>query len=165
MKKIIFALLLSFSLFSCNNGDNKLDAVPAADSISIKSEIIKKDSTQSLGFISAWKGKTASEAGFFEDTLIQTRLIDLIGADEYTSLKSNWNVQTPFTEENGIYSASGCKQNDCPSYHAIFYCDTAGNNINLLIFKNKNSKIYTEKGEIDLPEQMKQEMQITKGNL
>ena len=75
--------------------------------------------------------------------------------NEYPYFHENWNVQTPIEEENNIYSASGCKQHDCPSYYSVVYFDVAKNNINVLIKRGVHFKLFTEKGEIVLTENMK----------
>ncbi|MEO6814379.1 MAG: hypothetical protein ABI172_10645 [Ginsengibacter sp.] len=168
MKEFIIALFSSFFLlFSCNNQTQNNPKIPpaadsAADTAKAPAALQEDVNTSSLNFINDWKGKTATEAGMFDNSTIDNRLIKMLGEKEYSEMKNNWNVQTPFIEEDGILSASGCKVHDCPSYHTIIYVDVASNNINIQIIKNKNSKAYTEKGIITLPAQMQKDLEASK---
>ena len=164
MKVTLLGMLFFFALAGCNNNGNRSNTVPAGDSLQMNA--IKKSDIQvdSLDFIKKWIGKTVAEVAMFDNNLLQHRFLSLLGPEEYALIKSNWMVQTPFEEENGIYSTSGCKQNDCPSYHVIMYFDVANNNINIALFKNKNFRMYAEKGEIILPPEMQKDIQTNKGN-
>lgn len=164
MKSIlIFALFLS--LYSCNNEANHVESVTNIDSSFSDSTILKPDSSlTSLDFIRDWKGQYPQQVNMFENSTIQNRLSELLKA-EYDLLKINWNVQTPFEEENGIFTTSGCQQHDCPSYHSIVYFDINNNNINVVIMKDKEYKLFVEKDTILLPQSMKKDLEINKGNL
>ena len=158
---LIFATLILFSACNQNSGDAQTDGT---DSSYIKKENIittNANPTSSLNFIKNWNGKTAMEAGMFEDSVLVTRLKDLLG-NEYQYFQENWNVQTPIAKEKDIYTASGCKQSDCPSYFSIVYFDVENNNINVLIKRGQLFKLFTEKGEIPLPEGMKKKQNISR---
>ena len=160
---LIFAATILFSACDQNTGT---DGAAASDSSYIKKEnIITTNATPSstLDFIKSWDGKTAMEAGMFEDSVLVTRLKDLLG-NEFQYFQENWNVQTPIEKENNIYTASGCKQSDCPSYFSIVYFDVENNNINVLIKRGLLFKLFTEKGEIPLPEGMKKNQNIIRVN-
>jgi hypothetical protein len=165
MKAALLGMILFLILSGCNNDRNKPTTLPSPDSLGINASLQPDGDIDSLNFIKKWKGKTAREVSMFDNPIIQSRFLELLGPEEYALLKSNWMVQTPFEEESGIYSASGCKQHDCPSYHVIIYFDLANNNINIALFKNKNFRMYSEKGEIILPPQMQKDIQTNKGNL
>lgn len=166
MKKFIWILSACF-LLSCNNQQNQSNqqAGSVPDSAKTPTEIQKDVNSSSLKFMNDWKGKTAREAGIFDNSLLDNRIIKILGEQEYTEMKNNWNVQTPFIEEDGILSASGCKQHDCPSFHSIIYVDVDNNNINIEIIKGANFKLFTEKGIITLPPQMQKDLDITKKNI
>lgn len=117
----------------------------------------------SLAFIEKHEGKTAREAGMFNDSTLVIRLQDLL-KNEYPYFQENWNVQTPIEAEKGIYTASGCKQNDCSSYYSIIYFDVANNNINVLIKRGMHYKLFTENGEIQLPDGMKKNQSVIRAN-
>lgn len=160
---LIFAAAFVFSACDQNSGTDK---GTNADSSRIKNENIittNATPTTSLEFIKNWDGKTAMEAGMFEDSVLVTRLKDLLG-NEYQYFQENWNVQTPIHKESDIYTASGCKQNDCPSYYSIVYFDIKNNNINVLIKRGLLFKLFTEKGEIPLPAEMKKDQNIIRAN-
>ena len=160
---LIFAAAILFT--ACNTNTNS-EQSSGSDSSYIKKENIittNANPSSSLDFIKNWSGKTAMEAGMFEDTVLVTRLKDLLG-NEFQYFQENWNVQTPITKENNIYTASGCKQNDCPSYYSIVYFDVENNNINVLIKRGLLFKLFTEKGEIPLPAEMKKEQNIIREN-
>lgn len=164
MKVILLAMIFFLSLSGCTNNKNESTVQPVVDSTGIMKSMNAGTDTDSLNFIKTWKGKMADEVSMFDNVIIQRRLLALLGPEEYALLKSNWMVQTPFEEESGIYKVSGCKQHDCPSYHVIAYFDIANNNINIAIFKNKNFRMYEEKGEIILPPEMQRDIQTNKGN-
>lgn len=160
---LIFASLILFSACNTNSGTEQS---PGSDSSYIKKENIvttNANPTTSLDFIKDWDGKMPMEAGMFEDKVLVTRLKDLLG-NEFQYFQENWNVQTPIEKEGNIYTASGCKQNDCPSYFSIVYFDIENNNINVLIKRGLLFKLFTEKGEIPLPEEMKKNQNIIRAN-
>ena len=163
MRMTIFGIVFLFTFAGCTN-NNTQSGVPAVDSLQMNAPIKVDNQIDSLDFIKGWKGKMADEVIMFDNPILQQRFLALLGPEEYTLLKSHWMVQTPFIEEGGIYSASGCKQNDCPSYHVVVYFDVANNNINIALFKNKNFRMYSEKGEINLPPGMQKDIQTNKGN-
>ncbi len=154
MKKYIFLISTCLLLISCNNNGNTNQA-SGADSV-VTENVVNKHivPTTSLEFVEKWNGKTAMDAGMFEDSTLEKRLEDLLGS-EYSFFKENWNVQTPIEKEQNIYSASGCKQNDCSSYYSVVYFDVKNNNINVLIRRGIHSRLFTENGEIILPAKMK----------
>lgn len=154
MHKFYFILVCSFIFFSCNNQDTSQKET-ASDPTGRENVIITNANPSStLNFVQKWEGKTALEAGMFSDSLLVNRLKDLLG-NEFPYFQENWNVQTPIEKENNIYSASGCKQHDCSSYYSVVYFDVAQNNLNVLIKRGIHFKLFTEKGEIHLPENMK----------
>ena len=165
MRVTLLGIIFFLSLIGCNNNKNESNALPGSDTLG-SNNLSKVDiEIDSLNFIKSWIGKTAKEVSMFDNSVLQRRFLALLGPEEYTLLKNNWMVQTPFEEESGIYSASGCKQHDCPSYHVIMYFDVANNNINIAMFKNNNFRMYAEKGEIILPDGMQKDIQTNKGNL
>ena len=164
MKVILLGMVFFLALIGCNNNRNESNKPAASDTLGITTPTRVDIEIDSLDFIKKWKGKTVEEVSMFDNKLLQHRFLALLGPEEYTLLKSNWMVQTPFEEESGIYSTSGCKQHDCPSYHVIFYFDIANNNINIALFKNKNFRMYAEKSEIQLPPEMLRDIQTNKGN-
>ncbi len=159
MKKYFLIITTAFLIISCNE-NGKTDQASGADS-SIIENIVNRNitPTSSLDFIENWNGKTAMEAGMFEDSLLVKRLENLLG-NEFQYFKENWNVQTPIQKVQGIYSASGCNQSDCSSYYSIVYFDVKNNNINVLIKRGIHSKLFTEKEEIPLPEGMKKDQNV-----
>lgn len=163
MKKYFLIFATSFLLFSCNeNGDT--DKNSGSDSSTFENVINRKIvPSSSLKFIEKWNGKTAREAGMFEDTILVTRLENLLG-NEFQYFKEYWNVQTPIEKEQQIYTASGCKQNDCPSYYSVVYFDLKNNNINVLIKRGIHFKLFTENGEILLPAEMKKVQNTIRAN-
>lgn len=160
---LIFAAAILFT--ACNNKNNKEQSSGSDSSYINKENIITTNAnpSSSLDFVKSWDGKTALEAGMFEDSVLVTRLKDLLG-NEYPYFQENWNVQTPIEKENNIYTASGCKQNDCPSYYSIVYFDVENNNINVLIKRGLLFKLFTEKGEISLPAEMRKNQNIVREN-
>jgi hypothetical protein len=163
MKKYFLIIATSFLLFSCNENQNT-DKNSGSDSSSFEN-VINRNITpsSSLKFIENWNGKTAREAGMFEDTILVTRLENLLG-NEFQYFKEYWNVQTPIEKEQQIFTASGCKQNDCPSYYSVVYFDLKNNNINVLIKRGIHFKLFTENGEIPLPAEMKKGQNIIRAN-
>lgn len=160
---LIFAATILFAACDQNTGT---DRITGSDSSHINKENIvttNANPSSTLGFIKSWDGKTAMEAGMFEDTVLVKRLKDLLG-NEFQYFQENWNVQTPIEKEKDIYTASGCKQNDCPSYFSIVYFDVENNNINVLIKRGLLFKLFTEKGEIPLSEGMKKNQNIIRVN-
>ncbi len=156
---LIFVATIFFASCNQNPGANQADGI---DSTTINKENIvttNANPSSSLDFIKSREGKTATEAGMFDDSVLITRLKDLLG-NEYQYFKEHWNVQTPIEKENNIYTASGCKQTDCPSYFSIVYFDVEKNNLNVLIKRGLLFKLFTEKGEISLPEGMKKNQNI-----
>lgn len=158
MKKIFLILSAAFLLYACNENSGK---EKTEESPSVVENVITTNARPSgtLDVIKQWEGKTAREAGLFKDSLLIHRLQDLLGK-EYQYFQENWNVQTPITRENNVYTASGCKQHDCASYNSVVYFDTENNNINVLIKRGALFKLFTEKGPMDLPTEMKKEQQI-----
>ncbi|MEO6683498.1 MAG: hypothetical protein ABIN48_11815 [Ginsengibacter sp.] len=166
MKRYFLISLSALIFFSCNSTNTETDQADIPDTSFIKKEnIITRNSkpSTSLNFIKNWDGKTAREAGMFEDSTLVNRLSILLG-NEYQYFQENWNVQTPIEKEKGIYTASGCKQHDCPTYYSIVYFDIENNNINVLIKRGLLYKLFTEKGEIPLPSQMKKNQNIIRAN-
>lgn len=163
MKKYFLIFTVMIFLWSCND-QGKTEKDNSADSTFLEN-VINRNSEPgtSLNFIENWNGKTAREAGMFEDTLLVKRLENLLG-NEYQYFQENWNVQTPIVKEEQIYAATGCKQNDCPSYYSIVYFDVKNNNINVLIKRGTHYKLFTEKGEIPLPAEMKKDQNIIREN-
>lgn len=159
MKKYFLIITTAFLVISCNE-NSKTDQASGADSAFIENVVNRNITpTTSLEFIKNWNGKTAMEAGMFDDSVLVKRLEILLG-NEFQYFKENWNVQTPIQKEEHIYSASGCKQNDCSSYYSVVYFDLKSNNINVLIKRGIHSKLFTENGEIPLPEEMKKDQNI-----
>lgn len=145
------------AVWSCDSGTRA-----GADGASDTTEhIVTTHATPvtSLKVVEDWVGKTAREAGFFEDSVLQQRLRDLLGK-EYPYFRENWNVQTPIVREDQIYTASGCKQHDCASYNSVVYFDVENNNLNVLIVRGAQYKIFTEKGLMNLPKNLKEEQKI-----
>lgn len=158
---LIFAVAILFSACNTNTGTVQPGG---SDSSYIKKENIVTTNANpgtSLEFIKDWVGKMPMEAGMFKDTVLVARLKDLLG-NEYQYFQENWNVQTAIEKENNIYTASGCKQDDCPSYFSIVYFDVENNNINVLIKRGLLFKLFTEKGEIPLPEGMRKNQNIVR---
>ncbi len=165
MKKYLLIFAVAFLISACGQNSGT-DPASGADSSYINEENIITTNvtpTSSLEFIKKWDGKTALEAGLFEDTVLVARLNDLL-KNEFQYFRENWNVQTPIHQENDIYTASGCKQNDCPSYYSIVYFDIENNNINVLIKRGLLFKLFTEKGEIPLPAEMKKDQNIIRAH-
>ena len=160
---LIFATILSFS--ACNSNSGSEQSAGSDSSYITKENIVTTNANPatSLEFIKDWDGKMPMEAGMFKDTVLVTRLKDLLG-NEYQYFQENWNVQTAIEKENNIYTASGCKQDDCPSYFSIVYFDVPGNNINVLIKRGLLFKLFTEKGEIPLPKEMRKNQNIIRVN-
>ena len=161
---LIFAATILFT--ACDQNTVTNGAASGSDSSYIKKENIittNANPSSTLDFIKNWNGKTAMDAGMFEDSVLVARLKDLLG-NEFQYFQENWNVQTPIEKENDIYTASGCKQNDCPSYFSIVYFDVENNNINVLIKRGLLFKLFTEKGEIQLSEGMKKKQNIIRVN-
>lgn len=161
MKKILIILAAAFQLTACNQSSSN----PDADSASGIKNVITTgvNPVTKLDFVEKWEGKTAREAGMFQDSTLVQRLQELLG-NEYQYFQENWNVQTPIVKEKNIYSASGCKQHDCSSYNSIVYFDVKNNNINVFIKRGPYFKLFTEKGPIDLPEQFKKEQGVIRQN-
>lgn len=161
-----YFLIIAVILFSACNSNSGTEQSAGSDTSYIKKENIvttNANPTSTLEFIKDWDGKMPMEAGMFDDTVLVTRLKDLLG-NEFQYFRENWNVQTPIEKENNIYTASGCKQNDCPSYFSIVYFDIENNNINVLIKRGLLFKLFTEKGEIPLPAKMKKNQNIIRAN-
>jgi hypothetical protein len=163
MKKYFLIIATSLLLISCNE-KGKTEEAAGADSPFVEN-IVRRNivPTSSLEFIENWNGKTAMEAGMFEDSVLVKRLENLL-ENEFQYFKENWNVQTPIQKVQGIYSASGCKQNDCSSYYSVVYFDVKNNNINVLIKRGIHSKLFTENGEIPLPEELKEDQRTIRAN-
>lgn len=163
MKKYLLIISTTLIFFSCNE-NGKTEKASGADSSNIENVVNRNIiPTTSLEFIKDWNGKTALEAGMFEDSILVKRLEDLLG-NEFQYFKENWNVQTPIENEKDIYSATGCKQNDCPSYYSVVYFDVKNNNINVLIKRGIHYKMFTENGEIPLPAEMKKNQTTIRAN-
>ena len=165
MKKNLLIFATAFLFTACDQNTAN-DHASSKDSSGIGHENIittNASPATTLEFIKNWEGKTALEAGMFGDTVLVARLKDLLG-NEYQYFQENWNVQTAIQKENNIYTASGCKQNDCPSYYSIVYFDVKNNNINVLIKRGMLFKLFTEKGEIPLPESLKKDQNIIRAN-
>ena len=163
MQRFFLVFISILVLYSCN-GPSQTGPVPANDTVPIAAPALHAIDNSSLEMIKKWKGKTAGEVNMFGDSIIEARFSKLLG-QEYLLMKANWNVQTPFEEENGIYNTTGCKVHDCRSYQSFAYFDVNHNNINIVIIKNKEMTLYIEKDTIQLPDQMKRDLEITKGNL
>lgn len=157
MKKAFLILSTVVLLFGCKSQENN-EQNEVENTIDHIITTNAKPGT-SLDIIKKWEGKTAREAGLFNDSVLVQRLQDLLGK-EYMYFQENWNVQTPITEEKNIYTASGCKQHDCASYNSVVYFDVKNNNINVLIKRGPQFKLFTEKGPMDLPKEMKKEQQV-----
>ena len=165
MKKCLLVIATAF-LFSACDQNSASKKTSGNDSSYINKENIittNANPTTTLDFIKNWDGKMPMEAGMFKDSALVSRLQNLLG-NEYRYFQENWNVQTAIEKENNIYTASGCKQNDCPSYYSIVYFDVENNNINVLIKRGLLFKLFTEKGEIPLPEKMKKNQNIVREN-
>ena len=154
MQKFCFILVFSCILFSCNTQEASQKEMTPTATPRENVIITNANPSSTLDFVQKWEGKTALEAGMFSDSLLVNRLKDLLG-NEFRYFQENWNVQTPIEKENNIYSATGCKQHDCASYYSVVYFDVANNNINVLIKRGTHFKVFTERGEINLPENMK----------
>ncbi|MEO6134898.1 MAG: hypothetical protein ABIP35_07075 [Ginsengibacter sp.] len=163
MQRFFLACLSVLVLYSCNQ-QSQTNPVNTNDTLGIVAPAMPAIDSSSLELIKKWKGKTAEEVNMFGDSIIAGRLSNLLG-QEYLLMKANFNVQTPFEEENGIYNATGCRVHDCPSYQSFVYFDINHNNINIVIMKNKEITFYIEKDTIQLPPRMKKDLEITKGNL
>ena len=156
MKNFFLLISTSLLLFACNE-NGKTEKAAGADSPFVENVVNRNIvPTSSLGFIENWNGKTSMEAGMFDDSVLVKRLENLLG-NEFQYFRENWNVQTPIQKVDGIYSASGCKQNDCSSYYSVVYFDVKNNKINVLIKRGIHSKLFTENGEILLPEELKKD--------
>lgn len=157
MKRLMVILFTLALMASCNNrsSDQKQNSIDSTENIITTNA----NPVTNLNVVKGWEGKTAREAGFFEDTVLQQRLQELLGK-EYTYFRENWNVQTPIVKEDNVYTASGCKQHDCASYNSVVYFDVENNNLNVLIGRGSNFKIFTEKGLMDLPENLKKEQKV-----
>ena len=140
---------------------------PFAFTFTITPKVISPVNTTTskpLGFIENSVGQ--SFTSLFSNQTISTRFTNVLGVQGFAELKANWQVQTSIEKEANIYSAWGCKQHACPSYSATVYFDVASDNINISIFKDKDSyyHLYTEKGTIILPANMQKNLDIQKQN-
>ena len=117
----------------------------------------------SLHLLKRSVGKTAAEIGLWENNEITARLEKLLGAD-YTSMKQNWQTQTPIEAEGSVLSLTGCENNNCGGNQYLMYVDTANNNINVYRFKDGKMKTYSEKGAIELPKGLAKDLETTKQN-
>ena len=158
MRNILFFVLMAVCI-ACNQSSENIDLKKFTPPV-----VVDSTDPGSLSFIKGWKNKYPEEVNMFDHPVIENRLSALLDA-EYDLLKANWNVQIPFEEEQGIFHTGGCKKNDCPAFHSMIYFDIAANTINVWIMKDRSYKLYVEKDTIQLPEGMKKDLMITKGNL
>ena len=89
-----------------------------------------------LDFLKNYKGKMVKTSKLLDNPVLKSRLIKLLGNDDYAFLKKNWNVETPITVVGNTVEATGCKVHDCGNTNFILLVDTADNIIQVGIRKN-----------------------------
>lgn len=116
-----------------------------------------------LFFINNLIDKYPTQVNLFTNEILLNRLHNMERFDT-ESLVANWNTETPLTIENGIIHSSGCKDNDCPGNAYELYIDLENDNINIYNFNGNTLRIYKEKGLIELPKFLQEELDIKKSN-
>ena len=95
-------------------------------------------------------GKYPYELKLLENKDFQARLKKIMG-DDFNTLKSHFDVQTPIEVVNGVVMTSGCQAHNCGNISYIFI-DTTKDNLNVIHVEDEKVTNYFEKGRIKLPE-------------
>ena len=167
---LMFSVLLFCLILSCKETKKEVhqdimeqeDSAEDVEMVEEKKEVITVPDVP-LGFLVLYEGKYAAQEHLFEDEILAKRL-QVLERFNYEVLLQNYNPETPIVNVGGIIHMSGCKQHACPSSAYEFFIDLSNDNINIYHFRNNMLRMYQEKGMIELPPQLANELEIKKNN-
>lgn len=142
--KYLFIVAFVFlMLISCKK--ETLKSVPTTDSTSIITHALKSDSVvlNPSDTLKSLVDKSVIGTHLLTQSSITPRLKALLGTD-FDQMVNYWNTETPFTIEENILHASGCKQHDCNTYSYDLYIDTKNNKINVYKFSKSKLTVFAE---------------------
>lgn len=154
---LVVALLL---LVGCKpNATKENDRVePIADTVPVGTP-----APHPWQFLKEKLGQYVADSVLFSVPALNTGLESLL-KDEYTNLKSDWDVVSPLIMSNNILSISGCRKDDCPASMWVLYIDTANSVINVYHFQNNKLTLYQGKEKLVLPPSMTETLDTLKKN-
>ena len=139
----------NFSKLAGNNANNAVNATPSPTATETPTPTPKP--TPGIGdTMRRSPGKYPYELKLLENKDFQGRLRKIMGND-FNTLKSHFDVQTPIEVVNGIVMTSGCEAHNCGNIYYIFI-DTTKDNLNVIHVEDEKVTNYFEKGRIKLPE-------------
>lgn len=142
-KYVFIIALSSFTLISCKKETVK--SVPTTDSTSIITHSLKSDSAviNPSDTLNNLVDKSVIGTHLLTESSIAPRLKTLLGID-YDQMVKYWNTETPFTKQDDILHASGCKQHDCNTYSYDLFIDIKNNKINVYKFSKSKLTVFAE---------------------
>lgn len=164
IKHLFLVVLGSFILISCKKETVK--SVPTTDSTSIITHSLKSDSAviNPVDTLNNLVDKSVIGTKILTQSSITPRLKTLLGTD-YDQMIQYWNTETPFTRQENILHASGCKQHDCNTYSYDLYIDTKNNKINVYKFSESKLTVFAEDDyKIVLKDSLLQDLNTKKSN-
>lgn len=154
MKKkilVLFSCLFVFSLVfvSCKDSKKK-DNEKVIEEIKDTEEEMDEDSENYTKNIISENEEQypISDIEIFEDKDFSKRVKDLVGEDKYEEIIDNFNTETPIVAEDHIYKFTGCKEHACPEFHTKIYYDAVNDNLNVIVDRDGEVKVYDEDGKI-----------------
>lgn len=159
-KSFLAICMLSFSLvfISCKNtkkeDSNKANTEQNIDEEQTTDKAEKATTSEdeiTTNLITENEEEYPRDIAIFEDEDFLKRFKTLVG-DAYDSIQANFDTETPIVSDKGVYKFSGCKEHDCPSFHTTVLYDAHEDNLNVLVEKNGQTKVYDENGKIQISE-------------
>ncbi|MCL1665570.1 hypothetical protein M2T78_14985 [Elizabethkingia ursingii] len=98
----------------------------------------------SLKFLKKYNGKYTYEAKLFNNPVLKSRLIRLIGVEKYTFMKNRWRVEGGISVKNNILIAEGCEQHNCDSTNFIIVIDLERDKLSVGYREEKNVIMFRE---------------------
>lgn len=128
-----------------------------------KSTQVKGETNFALHFLREAKGQYPSVSGLFENEELKSRM-QVLMAEEYDSLSTFWNVETPIKIEDNVMISSGCEQHNCPNHMYYLVVNLESYSINIYAFKQNYLTLYTEDDVIPLPSIFSKDLDTIKKN-
>jgi hypothetical protein len=152
LRAIIFLCVVSIIACKPSGSSDPKIAKSTQDSIMGASDtartIVFEDTTQSnrasIADLAGMVGKKVSEVGLWDKYGIGSRIEAFMGKDKYSTLRKDWNEETPLAKDGQVMYATGCRAGTCKDSKYILVFDLKQNGINVYHFSGADLRSFEE---------------------